>query len=259
MDLVIDVGNTRTKLALFDGGSMVAYRAESNSDHDVVIATARGWRPGRIALGCVAREEPILVRELEHIAPTLVIRGSTPAPLENAYATPLTLGADRLANAVAAAAFFPGRASLAIDLGTCITYDLVDAAGIYRGGAISPGLRMRAQAMHAYSARLPLVDPDRAVEMFASTTTDALRAGIFHGVLGEVCGFIQAHVHQAPEGAVVLTGGDAQQMARALKSGIFAHPFLTLEGYRLILAHQSRGGTSGYGVPGGDSSPRPAG
>lgn len=241
MDLVIDIGNTRTKLALFDGERVVEFRNVSQNEHDAVLATAKGWQPRRCALGSVARDEPELVRELERIAPVLVINGATPAPLQNAYCTSLTLGADRLANAVAAAACFPGRASLAIDLGTCITYDLVDADGIYRGGAISPGLTMRAQAMHAYSARLPIVDSEGAVETFASSTTDSLRSGITHGVLHEVRGFIHAHMHQATDSAVVLTGGDAPRMIRALKSGIFAHPFLTLEGYRLILAHQSPG------------------
>lgn len=237
--LVIDAGNTRIKLGLFAGEGLVEHGVLPSDDPLGLFAVVQALRPDAIAWGSVARADDAILEQLMAIAPTLVITGATPAPVRNAYTTKDTLGADRLANAVAAAALFPGRAVLAVDLGTCITYDRVDATGAYLGGAITPGAHMRAKAMHAYSARLPLVDHIHIHDHFATSTAGALQAGIHHGVLGELRTFIASHTHHSPDGAVVLTGGDALPFARGMKSGIFAHPFLTLEGYRLILKHQA--------------------
>jgi type III pantothenate kinase len=171
--------------------------------------------------------------------------------LKNAYSTPGTLGADRLANVVAAAKYFHERAVLVIDLGTCITYDLLERDGTYKGGAISPGLHMRAKALHAYSARLPEVDPPEGTAPLGTTTTGALEAGIQHGILGELREFIGIHGKERPDMAVVLTGGDGSRFARALESGIFAIPFLTLEGYHALLEyHRSLHRGAGPAGPG---------
>lgn len=242
-DLVLDVGNTRTKLAQFAAGRLVRRDTLPTGDMDALVAATRGLAPARIAVGSVAAPDEQLLAYLRAQAPTLLITGTTPSPLRSAYATPATLGVDRLANAVAAAAMFPGRAALAVDLGTCITYDLVDAGGTYRGGAITPGMRMRAKALHAYSARLPEVQLTDAPDPWGTSTDEALRAGIHHGILGEMRHFMDQATHEGTTCAVVLTGGDAVRFARAAKRGIFAHPFLTLEGLRLILHH--------HGVPAG--------
>ncbi len=248
-DLVLDVGNTRTKLAVFAGARLLSKRTITTGDRDALAAAIAGLAPARIALGSVAAADELLLARLRELAPTLVITGETPTPLRSAYATPTTLGVDRLANAVAAAAMFPGRDVLAVDMGTCITYDLVDAGGTYRGGAISPGMGMRAKALHAYSARLPEVRLANAPVPWGTSTEEALRAGIHHGILGELHHFMGRAAHQAAHCAVVLTGGDAVRFARAAKRGIFAHPFLTLEGLRLILHHHHAGPGPAGGAP----------
>lgn len=198
-----------------------------------------GDRPDRIALGSVAAPDPSWEEHLRSLAATFPITGSSKAPVRSAYATPLTLGVDRLANAVGAMGMFPGRPVLAIDLGTCITYDLITSDGAYRGGAISPGLVMRSRAMNAHSARLPLVDPPADTALMGSDTATSLASGVHHGIVHEMEGYIGRLAHQYPGIAVVLTGGDGLRFARALKSGIFAHPFLTLEGLHAILLHQN--------------------
>lgn len=249
LDLVLDVGNTRTKLAIFHDERPLERRAITTGDLEALAAVLGNVRPARIAVGSVAAPHERLIEHLRSLAPTLVITGSTPTPLRSTYTTLHTLGVDRLANAVGAAAMFRDRAVLAVDMGTCITYDLVDAEGTYLGGAIAPGLRMRAKAMHAYSARLPEVEITAAPVPWGTSTEQALQAGIHHGVLGELQGFIQNATHHSANCAVVLTGGDAVPFARACKSGIFAHPFLTLEGLRRILLHHH----AGPGPAGGDT------
>ncbi|MBK9175077.1 MAG: type III pantothenate kinase [Flavobacteriales bacterium] len=238
MLLIIDIGNSRVKTAVFQGDRLLRITALAPGDRSSVQTIAEAHRFDAIAIGSVASPDPQLVVALKALAPVLEIAGNTPSPVVSAYGTPLTLGADRLANAVAAAGFFTGKAVMAIDAGTCITYDVVDPTGTYRGGAISPGMRMRAQSMHDFSARLPLVESDGPMpDHFGTSTLESLRSGVLHGLHGEIAGFMEAFRNRHPEGAVVFTGGDGLRLARAMKSGIFAHPFLTLEGYRRILVH----------------------
>lgn len=244
MDLALDVGNTRTKLAFFSEGRLVRWGHMANGDQAALTDFLSDERPAYCVIGSVAQPDESLFAQLRSIAHTLVVSGVTPSPLRSHYTTPLTLGADRLANAVAAAKHFPGRPVIAIDLGTCITYDLVQADGSYAGGAITPGVRMRARAMHTYSARLPLVQLDEEPPALDQTTASSLEAGLFHGILSELRGFIKAYSQGSPDTAVVLTGGDALRFTRGLKSGIFALPLLTLEGLHAILDHHRRGGTS---------------
>jgi len=237
-DLILDIGNSRTKAAVFNGAQLLALRAFANEDLLGFQGFIDTFAVQRAALGSVAGDGNALVAGLrKQDVPIIELTAQSPAPIRSAYSTMPTLGVDRWANAAAAAALFPGRAALAIDLGTCITYDLVDSAGIYRGGAISPGGRMRSRAMHAYSARLPLIEPKPAVPPFGDSTAASLQAGLAHGVIGELEHFIGAARASHANLGVVLAGGDALPLARALKSGIFAHPFLTHEGLRIILHH----------------------
>jgi len=236
-DLVLDVGNSRTKLALFQDGALSRAGTIANGDPRALDAFLAGTRPGHAVIGSVAAPDEALASHLRRICPLLAVTGTGPSPLRSTYATPDTLGVDRLANAVAAAHRFPGRPVLAIDLGTCTTYDLVGPDGIYGGGAISPGFRMRAQAMNAYSAHLPLVEPGDDPPLMGVSTQGSLEAGVHHGVVHELRGFISDYGSRHPRMAIVITGGDAPRFAMALESGIFAHPFLTLEGLHAILLH----------------------
>ena len=254
--LVIDVGNTRAKAVLFDRGAVVRSAVLSDRDATAVMDFLGGLRPTAIVVGSVAETVNDLAGRLTELAPVLVVTGSTPLPIRNAYGTPLTLGVDRSANAVAAVRRFPGRNVLVIDAGSCITYDIVDVTGTFRGGAISPGLQMRVKAMNTYSARLPLVDLPDLPPLLGGTTEEALQAGVHHGAMAEMSGFIRQYADQFPQLVVILTGGDGLRAARALKNGIFAVPFLTLEGLHAILDHHLEPG--GRLSPGG-AGPRAAG
>ncbi|MBX2971531.1 MAG: type III pantothenate kinase [Flavobacteriales bacterium] len=254
-DLVLDVGNTRTKLGLFPGGKLLEHGHIANGDLVALRAFVAGRRVDAIVTGSTAAADARFMEALGTIAPTVTITGASPSPLRNAYGTQHTLGADRLANAVGALCRFPGRAVLAIDLGTCLTYDLCLPDGTYAGGGISPGLRMRAQAMHTYSARLPLVEPGERPALVGTTTEESLAAGIHYGILGELEGHVRRFRNEHAHLAVVLTGGDALRFVRGLESGIFALPHLTLEGYHALLQHHRTlhraAGAAGSGAIGG--------
>ncbi|MBX2983756.1 MAG: type III pantothenate kinase [Flavobacteriales bacterium] len=238
VELVIDVGNSRMKLGLFYQGRIVGRTSAASGDMNAVEQFLAGRRPARVAIGSVAKPNDAFVKALGHNAPVTVLTGESPSPVRSLYTTPHTLGVDRLANIVGAAVLFPKRPVLAIDLGTCITYDLVGELAVHRGGLISPGLHMRAKAMHTYSARLPEVDPPENTDLLGIDTVTSLAAGIHHGALMEIKGFIHEFRQQHRGLAVVLTGGDAPRAVRALKNGIFAHPTLTLIGLHALLHHE---------------------
>ena len=242
LDLVLDIGNTRTKAALFEQGAAVRYTFLPHGDENALLRFLGDTRPAGIVMASVAAPDPGFDAVLKAMGPVLEVHGDSAAPVKVGIDSPATLGADRLANAAALATCFAGRAALAIDAGTCITYDLVDAAGVFKGGAIGPGMAMRARAMHAYSARLPEVVPGDWVPLLGRHTASALAAGVFHGIRLEMAGMIEALGHEHPGLTVVLTGGDGLRFARALKSGIFADPLLTLRGLHAILAHHRGGG-----------------
>lgn len=260
VDLVLDVGNTRTKAALYQGETVLDRAVLSTGDMDAVGRFLGGRTIGHIAFGSTAAPDESYIQRLGAMAPLVLLTGASPSPLGISYGTPHSLGADRLANAVAVLRRFPGRAALAVDLGTCITYDLVGADGVYRGGAISPGLHMRARAMHAYSARLPLVEPPEAPALVGTTTETSLAAGIHFGILGELQGYVRQLRKEADDLAVVLTGGDAPRFVRGMESGIFALPLLTLEGYHALLQHHLTSGHTGPAPgPVGGHGPGPTG
>lgn len=258
-DLVLDVGNTRTKAALFHGGGALRWTTLANGDLAGLQAWAGAEHVSGIVLGSVAAPDPVFEAALAAWAPVTALSGASPAPVHNAYGSPLTLGVDRLANAVGAWSLFPQRAVIAVDLGTCITYDAVDAGGTYRGGLIAPGMTMRARAMNAYSARLPLVHPEAVPPLLGTDTTASLLAGVHHGVRAELATLIRDLGHEMPGAAVVLTGGDALRFSRALKSGIFADPLLTLRGLHAILQHHRHLGIAPSGPAAGDPRNGPIG
>lgn len=247
--LVIDIGNSRSKCGLFVHGRLLRRIMLTGSDVAAVRSFLSGGTPACIVVGSVARPDPAFLNELRAIAPVTEVTGDTPGPIRSLYRTRGTLGTDRWANAVGASLLLPDRPALAISLGTCVTYDLV-SRGVHLGGLISPGFRMRARAMSEFTARLPLVDPPMEPPFIGTSTEESLASGTHHGLLAELAHNITLFRHQHPGLAVVLTGGDALRFARALESGIFAHPFLTLLGLHAL-------SLSDHPVPGTDSGGRP--
>lgn len=164
----------------------------------------------------------------------------TPLPLVNAYQTPHTLGPDRMAAAVGAWSEAPGQNLLIIDAGTCVTYDIVSAAGVFEGGNIAPGLTMRLQAMHDYTRRLPLVEVPPRLPWIGRNTAEALQAGGIGGMVLEMAGMMAKYRRRWKNLKVFLTGGDANFFGNHLKRRIFVSPELVLKGLNQILLYNLR-------------------
>ena len=243
--LVLDIGNTATKAGCFADTKLVEHLTLAAADVPALLAR---WQPQHALVASVAAPATVWAAQLQPQVPGQVLAfdpATTPGPLRNAYATPATLGADRLAAATGAAGRWPGRDVLTIDAGTALKLDLATADGSYRGGSIGPGLAMRLRALHAFTGRLPLVPlpaPGATVALVGGSTTGSLLSGVVNGTVAELNGLVAQYRAAHPRLVVVLTGGDAPFLAPLLAphlgGRIFAVPELVLLGlYRILMYH----------------------
>jgi type III pantothenate kinase len=232
--LIVDAGNTRVKCALFRGTEVQEIRVFGREELAGLknYLQQYGHIPAIIA-SVLSDKETRWLRQLHSKA--LLFGPDMKLPIDIAYETPQTLGADRLCNAIAAYHRF-GAAVLAVDLGTCIKYDLTDETGTYLGGGISPGLQMRFKAMHTFTGKLPLIDDVNAIGLIGKNTTDAMRSGVINGIHAELTGIIAGYRNLFPGLPVILTGGDAAHFDLSGINGIFADENLTLRGLQTTLA-----------------------
>lgn len=239
MNLIVDIGNSTAKAAVFDGNHMVVRKRLGAAAADALAMLASDFPIDACACGSVGADMPAVRQMLEHIAPgrVLHVNGLTPVPLVIAYRTPETLGADRLAAAVGAAALMPAAEVLVIDVGTCITLDRVTADGRYLGGNISLGMGMRLRALHDQTARLPLVGTDGPQPDFGYDTATAIRSGVIQGMAREIEGYVARFQRLHERSKVFLTGGNAYRFAQELD--VERNDTLVETGLNAILAHNT--------------------
>ncbi len=242
MNLCIDQGNSRVKVALFDeGGKLVKhlmYKQFSSADVERLFSLYPALTNSIIS--SVVNLEPALVNVLHRLSNRFILFDHhTPVPIQNDYESPETLGQDRLAAAVGASSLFPETDLLIIDAGSAITYDVVTADGHYLGGNIAPGIKMRFRSLHQLTKKLPLVDVDEnsLIPLFGKNTPDAISAGVVRGVAYEVKGYIQTLSKRGRKSQVVLTGGNAPFILNHVKASIHHERNLVLIGLNTILSH----------------------
>ncbi|WP_418983270.1 type III pantothenate kinase [Alistipes sp.] len=241
MNLIVDIGNTLVKLALFDGGRPVAERSVERLLPAVLDDLLAGRRAEGAIVASTRGEADEVVEMLRTRARRVVeFTSQTPVPIANAYLTPETLGRDRLAAAVGVAALYPGRNVLIVDFGTAVTIDLVTADNTFRGGCISPGLGMRLRALHDYTARLPLCAPTEKEELTGLTTEEAVRHGVMNSLTFEIEGYIDRMRGRIDDLCVIFTGGDAKFFVKRIKNTIFACCNPVFCGLDRILAYNAR-------------------
>lgn len=237
-NLVIDQGNSRAKVAIFNEVSLVeAWQFESLTPQ-LLLDTVADFNI-RAAIYCsVALQGQEIVVTLRDIATNVYeLTSLLPLPVTVGYATPSTLGRDRVAAVVGALSLFPGTEVLVVDAGTAITYDRLTAARNFIGGNIAPGLWMRASALHTMTSRLPEVDVESPgeVEEWGTSTEGAIRAGVVRGVAGEITHYRSL----LPEGAqTILTGGDAPFISQFINPlNLTVEPLLVCKGLNSILLY----------------------
>ncbi len=237
MNLVVDVGNTNIKMALFDQNLLTRKMQVLSADLIEFERYFRKFAPycKRVILSVVGDGEG--VRDIiNRLFPKFVeFTKTTETPLINDYQSPETLGSDRLAACVGAASLYDQSNILVFDAGSCLTWDFVEDGKKYKGGGISPGIDMRYRALHTFTKRLPLISDKSDPILFGRTTQESIIAGVTGGILAEVEGIINRFKDVFPDVQVVFTGGDTNYFDKKLKINIFAHPNLVLLGLNIIL------------------------
>ena len=231
MLLTIDVGNTRIKAAVFEQNILVelfVFTHETlKTETEHILNTFPKIK--KLVVASVGKIEKELFLSLENIVEIHFITHESKFPFTNLYSTPTTLGIDRMVLAAGAVLQFPNQNRLVIDTGTCITYDFVDENDNYLGGAISPGLRLRYEALHQQTAKLPLLTKKYPDSFIGNSTQESIHSGVINGVVLEIDGFIELYKTQYPKFIIILTGGDTEFLAMRLKNTIFANSNFLLE------------------------------
>lgn len=237
MNLVIDIGNTYTKVAVFKQDELLFNAQYQQVDEGIIGDLLKHHPVSRAIISTVKnKSEEAWQQFLAQSTPLVYFNAAMNRLIKNHYLTPQTLGADRLAAVTGAHYLYPGNDNLVISGGTCITYDWVDAGGNYFGGSISPGLNMRYRALNNYTAGLPLVDADESfTAFFGNNTTSSILSGVQNGIKYELTGFIESYRANQKNLNIVLSGGDSIFFDTLLKNSIFApcikiEPYLVLKG-----------------------------
>jgi len=237
MNLVIDQGNTAAKVALFEGNTLVKVFHTKALTEELLLEVIREFRP-RFGIFCSVRFLGTL-KTLETLETFFELTHNLPLPLTINYQTPQTLGPDRLAAAVGAAAQKPATPLLVIDIGTAITIDYVSAEGVYNGGNISPGVELRFKALHQFTGKLPLINEEGDIPPLGYNTETAIRSGVIEGIVRELDSYIDEYKKKYNI-FTFLTGGHAFYFESKLKNAIFADENLVLKGLNEILNYQRK-------------------
>ena len=236
MNLIIDIGNTVAKIAIFEGNTVVDVIRGSNHSLDCLSMLCHKYPIDRAIIASVITLSNTIRRQLAKLSfPVIELSYKTPVPITNLYRTPETLGMDRLAAVIAAHNQQPAHNLLVIDAGTAVTFDFIDSDGRYHGGNISPGIYTRFKTLNACCDKLPLIERNGDTPIYGYDTETAIRAGVIRGMEFEITGYIHQMKQKYPDLLVFLTGGDKFSFDSNLKSIIFADRFLVLKGLNRIL------------------------
>jgi len=249
MLLAVDIGNTRIKVAVFEENTLLErfYFSSLDLQKEMRFILNKYKNTSQVVVASVGNIPKEVFLEFESQASIHLIGPNFPFSFKNNYSTPETLGIDRMVLANGAVLKYPNQNRLVIDAGTCITYDFIDENDNYLGGAISPGIQLRFESLHNYTAKLPLLsleslkDQDSEIEkvpLIGNSTFEAINSGVINGVINEIQGFISQYEAVYPKFIIILTGGDAEFLAKRLKNTIFANSNFLLESLNQTFQHK---------------------
>jgi len=232
--LCLDFGNTRLKAAFFQNKKLAAITVIENDGIAKIEALLKKFSPSKAILSSVINHNPEIEILLAAKTQFHKLSHLSKLPFTTPVGKPETIGADRLALAAAAVYFFPRQHNLVIGMGSCVTYNFINADHEFLGGGISPGMEMRMKALNQFTAKLPVVKPDGNVPLIGYDTPTNILSGVVIGMANEIDGFINAYKERLSNFNVHLTGGDLVYLAPHLKNQIFADPELIFKGLYAI-------------------------
>lgn len=239
LKLVVDIGNTFTKIAVFSGDEIIDLQTTEKINTEYLRSTIIKYPEiSSSILSSVALHDIRLNEFLVQQGFFIELSHNTPVPFINKYGTPDTLGKDRIAIASAAVNLYPNENVLIIDTGTSITYDIVNSDKEYLGGGISPGLNMRFKALHNLTYRLPLIQIPSAetnINLVGDSTESSILSGVVVGVKAEVENIITQYSSMFSPLKIIISGGDYKYFEKLVKSNIFASPNIVVRGLKNIL------------------------
>ncbi|WP_339752831.1 type III pantothenate kinase [uncultured Winogradskyella sp.] len=242
MNLIVDVGNTYVKFAVYKDKNLI---------HKVSFELSQFKKEYKILkkdfpklkfaiISSVGRLSKKQVEVVDEDLKMIELSSNTELPFKNLYKTPKTLGVDRIALVSASVSQFTDKNVLIIDAGTCITYDFITDRNDYLGGAISPGIRLRYKTLNNLTANLPLLETNLPQSIIGDSTESSIHSGVVFGVIKEIDGVIDQYLLEYSDLTVILTGGDTKFLSNQLKNSIFANSNFLLEGLNFILDYNSK-------------------
>ena len=240
MILAVDVGNTRIKAAVFEGNTLLESFVflKSTLENSIQNILIKYKKTAHLIVASVSDIEKEAFIGFSEVVNIHFVSRADDFPFINCYKTPETLGIDRLVLAAGATLKYPRQNRLVIDAGTCMTYDFIDENDNYLGGAISPGLRLRYESLHNFTAKLPLLTLENPKQLIGTSTSEAIHSGVVNGLAFEIEGYIAEIKGQYSKFIIILTGGDSVFLAKRLKNTIFANSNFLLESLNQIFQYK---------------------
>jgi type III pantothenate kinase len=236
MNLVLDFGNTRIKVGIFNEDELKHNYVFYSENELTQFINSTVFKIHNSIISSVTNQHTLILETLSKKSTILYYSSNVKIPLKNLYKSATTLGSDRIAASVGSFTFFPNKNVLTIDAGTCIKYNFVNSSNEYIGGAISPGLNMRLKALNYFTKSLPLIKFDKNYEkLTGETTQESILSGSLIGAVCEVKSMIEHYKAKYNDVEIVITGGDADYLYEQLKSCFFANQNILLYGLNTIL------------------------
>ena len=234
LKLIIDIGNTNTKIALFDDKKITALETINHCTFKEVDNFVGNNKIEKSIISSVKKQNDE-IDKIAYFFNSIILNTKLKVPILNLYKSKKTLGNDRLASIVGASYLYSKKNILVLDLGTCLTSDFITSKKEYIGGRISPGIDLRLKALNTFTDNLPLIKKEKTYQFIGNTTKSSIISGVQSGIIAEIKLIIDEFKNKYPDIIFILTGGDCFFFEKELKNTIFAEPNLVLIGLNEIL------------------------
>lgn len=248
MDIVLDIGNTLVKIAIFEEDRMIDIRKFEHDDYSDLLAFVseiginnKCGIIGKVLISSTVGEIKAVSDVLKQHFKVIVVDKSIALPIVNLYVTKETLGYDRVASVIGGRFLFPASNVMTINIGTCLICDFINSDGEYLGGSISCGLKQRFKSLNSFTAKLPLIDIDRRereIELIGRNTRDSILSGVINGMKFEIERFIAEYRNKYKDLKIIISGGDMRYFEGKLGDDIFYVDDLIIIGLHQIMKYE---------------------